>query len=75
MERDRPIASPALVAVIVFALLVAAYVSAYFARGRVGTIGPNRVRTYPSRLEAELFGPLAWVESRIVGQNVYVGCE
>ena len=78
MESDRPLLSPALVVVVLSVLLLAAYVGGYLLRGRVGTVarvgaGPARVRTYPTRIEAELFGPFAFVESLLVGRDVYVG--
>jgi len=73
MDRDRPMFSPPLVAIFVFVLLVAAYMGGYFGRCNVATIGPNRVRTYSSRLEAELFSPFAAIESMYLGRPVYVG--
>ena len=73
MERDRPRTNAPLIAVVVFCLLVAAYFAGYFGRCRVGTIGPNLVRTYPSRFEAELFSPFAALESMWLGRPVYVG--
>ena len=73
MDRDRPTFSPPLVALFVFVLLLAAYLGGYFGRCSVGMIGPNPVRTYPSRLEAELFGPFAAIESMYLGRRVNVG--
>ena len=67
----------ALIGVLLFGMLVAAYISGYTQRGRFGTIagtgGTALVRTYPTRLEAELFGPGAFIESMIRGRRVNVG--
>jgi hypothetical protein len=73
MENDRPRVNPALISVVVFCLLVGGYIVGYFWCGKVGMIGPNRVRTYSTRIEAELFGPCALLESQWTGRPVYVG--
>jgi hypothetical protein len=73
MDDSRPRANPPLIAIAVFCMLVAAYFAGYFWRCKVGMVGPNRVRTYPSRIEAELFSPFAAIESMWDGRPVYVG--
>ena len=81
MERDRSPLSPPLIAVALFALLLLAYVGGYFARGRavttytLGNPRPAHGRQFPSRFEANLFGPFAFVESIYYGSEVYLGWD
>ena len=75
MDQDRPRTSPPAIAVVVFLALLAGYFGGYFGRSKVGSVGPNIVRTYPSRLEAELFSPFAALEALYRGRPVYVGHE
>jgi len=63
-----------LIAAAILIALLAAYLIGYFAAGRngVATIGPRSVRLhiYQHRWQADLFRPLARVESVLVGQEV-----
>ena len=70
MERTRnPASSPLIVAIILVAVL-AAYVSAYYLMGTVGSAGAQRLHVYPTQWQATLFTPAAKVESLLLGREV-----
>ena len=58
---------------VMLTVILAVYAIGYFQMGTVSAIGPNRVRTYSSRFEAEMFAPCAVVETQLTGRTVYVG--
>jgi|GEM_PF-5348350 hypothetical protein len=75
-KNRRDIFTPAMA--FLLAGLLAAYITAYFQLGQLGTVTapgrpPAAVRTYRGKWQAELFTPAAIVESWILGHPMHLG--
>jgi len=70
MEKTRTPASGPLIVVVLVIAMLAAYVSAYYLMGTVGSAGAQRLHVYPAQWQAILFTPAAKVESFLLGREV-----
>jgi hypothetical protein len=72
MDQRRSELGSLLFAAFLVAILCS-YAGAYFYAGTVAPVGPGIVRMYRGKVLANVFSPIAVIETWVTGQPVYIG--